>query len=659
MRKSSLLIAVVCFFLCFAVIALYYLTHKPFSPEMALALALAGWRMLLAGGITALAGGLGMKLWSGADQHPLLRMALQAGLGLGVFSLGILIIGGTLGIPTWLWWLLPLVMFILLRRSVLTWLRQAAVLREIWHHSDTFSRCLAVMVSLLFLSQLSIALAPPLQYDSLNYHLVMPHAYLQAGRIEYLPWIAMTGMPQNTEMLHTWAIALGGDEAATTLGWATGLLACLGLLGYLYQRWDARAAWVGVAALLAGYTPVKLLSSGYVEWPVFLAGLGTLTFLEAWRTSGKRSDLLLAGVFTGLAVGNKYPAGVMGLAGLGALAWHAWKMRRSFIPAALKFGLPALAVFLPWMVKNTLATGNPLYPFFFPSGAFTSLRLSVYQALPPWGDWLDLVLLPWRATSLGLDAGEGYNFAPGPLLLGFGLLAWLSRGDPAEARRTSLQNAAALALSGLAVWSVGNQFSGFLIQTRFYISIFPAFAILAAAGEMGLRQIHMPQVRLARIGAALIALVLGLNLLEVSQAVLKQSAPQAVLGLESRETYLANNLGWYQPAMQAILDLPAGSRSLLLYEPRSLYCAPRCAPDEILDRWKRTYPLASVETIRKAWQQEGFTHLLVNRLGVEFLITANDPHHPPQDFESLKAFLIQLPLPIDFGGAYALYSLNP
>ena len=48
----------------------------------------------------------------------------------------------------------------------------------------------------------------------------MPRAYLDAGRIGYLPWIVMTGMPQNTEMLHTWAVALGGSQAAVNAAMA-------------------------------------------------------------------------------------------------------------------------------------------------------------------------------------------------------------------------------------------------------------------------------------------------------------------------------------------------------------------------------------------------------------------------------------------------------
>lgn len=657
MHNRSALRGILAFTLCFVVVALYYATHKPFTPELAVALALLSWRMLVAVAILTLAGALGLRLWHGEGHAPLVRLALQAGLGLGIFSLVILIIGSTLGLPSWLWWLLPPVLGLLLRRALIEWLKQWRELVNLWRQNSAFGRVLGGISAVLFLVALSTTLAPPLQFDSLTYHFTLPHAYLEAGKIRFLPWHVMSGMPQNVEMLHTWAIALGGNEAAAALVWLIGLVACTGLLGYLHQRWDARAAWVGLAALLAGFTPAKLLTGGYVDWAIFLWGLGGLILLDEWRTSGSPRSLWLAGIFTGFAIGSKYTAGVLALAGAAALAWHCWQRRAAFIPALLRFGAAATLTALPWFVKNIITTGNPVFPFFFPSPQMSAVRLSVYQSLPPWGDWMDIVFLPLRATLLGLDSGDGYMFSAGGLLLGLGLLALLPNPALNEGQRASRQNAGMLAIAGLVTWALGNQFSGNLIQTRYYFSIFPAFAVLAAAGEFALRQIQIPKVRLERIATALVLLALSLNLLEVASTALKQGAPQAALGIKSQEAYLADNLGWFQPAMAAVRDLPAGSRTLLLYEPRSLYCAPRCSPDEIMDRWKRTRTLQSVDAITRAWQSEGFTHLLVYQAGIEWLVQANDPHHPPEDLESLTQFLAALPAPVYFGGVYRLYSL--
>jgi len=350
---------------------------------------------------------------------------------------------------------------------------------------------------------------------------------------------------------------------------------------------------------------------------------------------------------------------VLALTAAVALLWHVWKRRALLIPAFLRFGLAALLVSLPWFLKNWLTTGNPVYPFLYPAGAMTAVRLQVYQNLGPWGNWLDFFILPLRATYLGFDSGDGYMASIGPLLVGLGCLAWLAWPKLSPEGRLSLENAAGLGLAGWLVWAVGNRLSGNLIQTRYYFSVFPAFATLGAAGFWGIRRLELPHIRLGMIVSALVVLVLGLNLVEIGVDVARQGALAVVLGITDQESYLGDNLGWYQPAMQALRQLPAGDRTLLLFEPRSLYCMPRCAPDEILDHWKRDRAtLQDAQLIRQSWLDQGFTHVLFYRTGADFLVDANDPHHTRADLDALKAFLNTLPAPVDFGGVYQLYSLK-
>jgi hypothetical protein len=682
------------------VIVLYYSGHKPAEPEQFLALLTVVWRLAVVALLSALAGGLGARIWKGATFHPLTRLALQVGLGFGLLGLGVLAVGATVGLPFWLPWLALIILVVVLRKSILSWLSNWQALGELWRESGPFERVLAGLLGVIFLVTLGVALAPPVHFDSLTYHFAMPNAYLRDGRVGYLAWIVMSGMPQNAEMLYTWAIALGGDPAAAVLCWSFGLLSALGLWGILRQGLNRRAAWVGVVALLAGFTPAWLLSGGYVDWLVFLLALGALALLIAWREDGSPHSLLLAGLFTGLAVGSKYTSAFLALAGVAVLVWHTWKQPRVFFKAALTYGLMALAVALPWFLKNILSTGNPFYPFFFLGGAMTPVRLQVYQHLPAWGNWLDFIFLPVRATYLGFEAGDGYMFAPGVLLLGLGALAWLAwkespptppyqRGQesppipPSKGGQESathvfsyplyqgggggdsssslylFSTAAILSISGLLLWALGNQYSGNLIQTRYYFSIFPAFAILAAFGDWGLCRLQFGPVRMGRLAAALILLALSFTTIEVTLAGLRNGAPQAALGLKTQETYLAETLGWFQPALKAIRELPEGQRVQLIYEPRSLYCAPRCLPDEILDRWKRAWlSLGDAGAIRQSFRQEGITHLLVYSDGVKFLLENADPHHPPSDLEALEAFLSALPAPVSFGDVYKLYSLE-
>ena len=156
----------------------------------------------------------------------------------------------------------------------------------------------------------------------------------ETGRVVYLPWIIMTGLPQAAEMLHTLAMAWGGSTGAAVFGWMIGPLAAVGLLGYLRSRYSLRTAWVGLAALLAGYTMTASLAWGYVDWLGLLFGLGCFLFLDSWRQSNRGSDAAWAGIFAGLAFGAKYTAGNLAAAGGLTLLWHIWRCRLPCVPSA-------------------------------------------------------------------------------------------------------------------------------------------------------------------------------------------------------------------------------------------------------------------------------------------------------------------------------------
>ncbi len=644
---------------CFGMIALYYVSHKPLTIEFILVIGKAIWSLVVALGIGSLAGGIGNRLMANPTSSKLTNMSLQSCVGLGVLSLIILIFGSTIGYLRVLLLIgLPGMIF-LFRKSIRGWLRHFTDLRQFWVDSSKFGRVIGGVIGILLLFNLLIALAPPVKFDSLVYHLLLPNAYLLEGRVAYFPWIVMTGMPQNAEMLYTLAIVWGGNTAATALGWLFGVLTLVGLMAYLQNKFNYLTAWVCAAVLLSGYTTTLVMAWGYVDWLVMLAGLCALVCMDEWRVNGNWRMLGWGGVFTGLAVGSKYTSFVLGIAGIAALSWHAWKEQRSWLRGIIWYGLPAVLASFAWFLKNLITTGNPLYPFLFPAGAVTPVRISVYQNLVPWGNWLDLFLLPIRATYLGHDGADGYMASIGPLLVGLGALFWLGWRGRALEQRKSLENAFVISLAGLLIWGVGNRLSGNLIQTRYYFSIFPAFVFLAAAGFDAVRQLIIPGVRLQRIFLALVLLVVSLNTIEVGRLVIRQGVFQYLSGTRSEEDYIADNLGWYQLAMQAVRELPEGKQTLMLFEGRSLYCYPRCAPDEILDRWKRElHEFKSAQAIRMHWKELGFTHILYYRSGAEFLVEAGDPHHTADDLAELQAFLKTLPAPIDFGAVYQLYSLE-
>jgi hypothetical protein len=321
--------------------------------------------------------------------------------------------------------------------------------------------------------------------------------------------------------------------------------------------------------------------------------------------------------------------------------------------------LVGVIVMAPWLVKNLVATGNPLYPFLSPSGAMDAYRLELYQGFPLWGDWRDALLLPWQATVSGHEGAPGFAASIGPLLLGLGLVGAAGILLKVDRKLRRVYLAASLAGLGLLIWALAGRLSGYLIQTRLYMAFFPALALLAGGGYRALAKAHLSNARLGRVVASLVVLALAVNALQISLETLSSGAPQFLAGLRSETDYLDDNLGWYAPAMRALAGLPEGDKGLMLWEPRSLYCAPRCHPDEVLDRWSRDLKTwGDPGLVLSAWRRAGYTHLLVYRAGAEF-IRQNDARFAPEEWRALEGLLAGLPPPQEFGEAYALYNLKP
>jgi hypothetical protein len=636
----------------------YYYTHKPFTAEFALNTLTTMWRLLVVAGIIALSGGIGAWILSKRMSFSALTsIALQAALGSGILGLVTLLMGETVGFRQLYFAVILLLPGILLRNYILSWIRQWRQLNAIFNKSGTVI-ALALGTGLILVWTLVTALAPPLHFDALTYHLVLPRSYLLAGKMAYNPDNMFWGMPQQTEMLYTFAMALAGTEATTTLGWGLGLLTLVGLLGYVKEKVNLRAGWVAVACLLAGQSLASSLAWGYTEWPVMLFGLGMIVALDTWRETSKRDYLLLAAAFAGFALGSKYTAGLLIPIGLAIIAWEGLRghNRRTLLNLLL-FGGVAILVSLPWWAKNWLATSNPFYPLLFPSGEMTQARLDYYTGAV-WGSWLDMLILPWQVTVWGVEGAQGFSSSIGPLLLGFGALSWVGWQARRSEEKRLLSTTAIASLMGFVIWAIVSRWNGLLTQTRLYAAFFPAWAILGGIGFAALKDLHAGGIRFGQIATVVLLLVFGFNLIEIGREVNKTASFAVLDGSLTPASYRNRNLGGYEKTMSALDALPSNARVLMLWETRSLACLPVCDPDEVIDRWyDDSHKYASAEETLAAWRTQGYTHLLLNVTGREF-VQESDRRISPESWHMLDTLLESLPQPEIVAPGYELYKLD-
>jgi hypothetical protein len=639
----------------------YYINHKPIDALLALRLVSLLWSGLIVAALSVWAGATGSR-WAPLNtlRGPT-AASLQAALGFGLLSLIVLGLGAFKMINGFSLALVLLGGLVISGRQIRPWL--ARWRDPIWNTGGRAASLIRSLIAVLLILVLIYALAPPLKFDALVYHLTLPQEYLRSGGIDFANWLMFWGMPQLVELNYLVALQFGGLQAAALLGWTTGFMALIGAVTWLAQHFGIRSAWIGAAALVSGFTTSLSLGWAYTEWWALWYGLAVLVLLSETGERLDRRQVVLAGVFAGLALSTKYSAGMILICGvLGFLFLKQNPLLKKRLSEALwrtfAFGMTAVLVSSPWWIKNVLATGNPFYPFLFPAGSMTAQRLALYQNLSAWGTAWQAAALPWTVTILGREGAAGPAASVGPLLLGFAALAWIGYRDRAARNQQLIRLALFFSLIGWVSWALLSRGSGLLIQTRLYSALFPAFLVLAAAGQDGLARLRLPGVRLGRLALVLVILVLSLNLVQTGRQVLSSGALPNVVGLQSDRDYLRHNLGMYALVVEAIAELPPGSQTLMLWEPRSLNCRPSCFPDETLDRWATDWAThGDFALIQSAWREAGFTHLLVFEAGRSQFV--EDPRFEPGLWTQFDSFVQQLVLEQDFNNVYQLYRLNP
>jgi len=660
-RRLALPLGIV--FALAVILSAYYLIHKPVQGEQAVGVFSTLANVAVVGAFILLGGGVGRRLLrSWLITSPGERITLQLALGWGIIGMTMLALGFARLFYATLIWPLGVSALLILWRDARGWLADLLqALRALWL-PDRLSRLAAVFVLFALGLGLLAALAPPVKWDALVYHLTLPKLYTQTHGVHLEADLFFSGMPQLTEMLYTAAMLLRGPITAQTLGWAFGALLALGLAAHAYELLGAHFAALTPAVLFSSFTVALSLSWAYADMLLMLLSLACLIALRQWRITQQPRWLWLAAVFAGFAMGCKYTAALVpfGAAAVIALTPAPLFPRcRARLPAA--FLLIAFLTFSPWLLKNWLFTGSPTYPLLFPASHVDALRLQFYNQ-PELADrnplWAGLIF--FRNTFLGVQGGDPYDATLGPLfvLLLFGLaLGWRALASQV---RDTLRPLGVFALVSYLGWVILTFISQYAVQARLFFAIFPALTLLCAGGLAALTAFDAPTLRLSLIVKAVLVFVLVLSALEQGIAFAAHSPLAYLAGAQRAADYRAANLGWYAVAMDRVNALPAGSRVVFLWEPRSLECAvpDRCEADVIIDRWWHLRRTGKTPTNALAdWKAQGATHVLIYDGGVKFLREHRDNRFVESDWIELENLRARMRLAEKIGGDYSLYVL--
>ena len=307
-------------------------------------------------------------------------VATSTALGVSAIAYGVLL----LGLPGWIRpWVLAVAAALCVAaswRTVRTWLHALRPPRT-WTRNRSFASnrlALAVLGLLVLVPLVCLALYPSTQWDAISFHLPTAKHFLESHRVGAAPYVRYPVFPAVGELLYAVVLAWGSDLAPQLFGVVCLLLVVL-FLASLARRFGLGRVGTWASAILVSHPLVIwVATTAYIDMLVTLLVTAAVYALLVWRDTGDRKWLLLAGVFSGAAIGTKYSAilavGCMGL----LLLFDSLRTRKAY-PVVL-FGLVVLGGALPWFIRSFVYTGNPVWPFLSPVFGYGFWNVADYQA---------------------------------------------------------------------------------------------------------------------------------------------------------------------------------------------------------------------------------------------------------------------------------------
>lgn len=459
---------------------------------------------------------------------------------------------------------------------------------------------LILLLVVLVISTILLGSVPPVDRDALTHHLFVPKLWLQHGGIYEIPEIPFSYYPMNLDLLYTIPLYFGNDIIPKYIHYLFALLTAWLLFAYLKKRLGTVYGCLGALFFLSTPIIIKLSVTVYVDLGLMFFSTASLLLLLHWAESSFQPRfLILAGICCGLAAGVKYN----GLLSLFLLTLCTPVVFQQFSPQrqqnngkSILFGIVFVAVsfsvFSPWLIKNYLQTGNPLYPLHSPLIGRSNLQPAVGQpgsdplveeaarANTPINNndfitrkilyqetWWQTLLLPVRYFFEGRDDDPRYfDGKLNPFLLLLPLFAFLW---PPNSPRHHLQREKRVLLAFTLVFYFLTLFLQPL-RIRYIVSIVPMLVLLSVFGVHAL----VARSALMRHNAK----TLGIRLLVVSLTIFflgyngfyihhlyQQTEPLGFLsGSISRDQYISKFRPEY-PAIQFINNAPQVTKVLALY----------------------------------------------------------------------------------------------
>lgn len=556
--------------------------------------------------ITVVAVGSGCRLlrWLGVfNQWMAEELIFSFGLGMGAIALGVMALGlvhllyeGTL-------YLLLLCYGVVGSKELLGvgGRFKSRVKYGYWQPGSIYFWLGILTVAGFFLNLLR-ALTPAYgAVDPLAYHLALPAIYLKKHYLSFEPTLTGALYPDNIGMLYTLAIGMRGAILAQLVHLALTAAVALAIVGFCRRFFDLRVG-LWAAAIFSSLPVVAFFAPlGYVDLGVCFFQFMGFWVLFNWLEEQDSKMLLLAAIFTGLAMGAKHTAVPMWGVGLGIVIGSGIYRRQplsQWVKSALLFGGAALLLPLPWYLRGYVDAGNPIWPIanhYFGGFPYYSLFTGTSgpaevaaRWLPTWDRLVSTSLWKWSFAP-----GEAQKAIGGYLVVLLpGLLVY------ARSRRILLLIGFCLLNYLILVFAFG--------IPRYNLYLFAFMSVLTGYVTEGVVRGSLAKVR--GIFQAVFVLTMALNL-ALGYLTAIDSIEYFKSG-ESAEQFLSEHEGNYRVFQAVDRMLPENATVLLQGLVQGYYCKRPYLWDHPYQRVINYQDYHTPEALLKRMQELHITHIV-------------------------------------------------
>ena len=502
---------------------------------------------------------------------------------------------------------------------------------------------ISVLILILVVCIGFLAAVPPTSRDALTHHLAIPKIYIQQGGMIELPYIPHSYYPMNLDLLYLIPLYFGNDILPKYIHFLFALFTAALLYWYLKKRLSTLYAVFAALFFLSLPVIVKLSITVYVDLGLVFFSTAALIMLLLWAESKYKVKYLLLSAFAcGLALGTKYN----GLVVLFLLTLFTpflyLRTERGIKYAQAKaigyaglFLLVALTVFSPWMIRNAIWTGNPIFPLYnrtFNGQATATedaedvpaeIRKRVQYQVGHWNhfairrmmfkeSWAQIALIPLRIFFQGQDnKPQFFDGKLNPLLLILSLVAIFSINRIPSGQRPDLKYFAVFI--GLFILI---SFLRTSIRIRYIAPVIPPLVILSAFGFRQLEQrFFIGRNRLPMVRVVLSAIVIGaigFNIHYVMNQFRVVEPFKYISGQVSRDDYITQYRPEYPLIVYANQHFADSQTILALFMGNRIYYSDRKMVSGETWFTQMGYEAKSASDMQERLYHRGYTYILAN-----------------------------------------------